>query len=246
MDAAYTKLVGAVLLFGCISSFLSLAFGALDVGGKEFRAGGYIGDRLAAFLAEYLNRTGSIILILTLLFAAIILSTQFSFGRLFSALSQIGQERWTALRAALEQRRDEKQREKQRQEVLKKHLGKDAKDAKESKERPKDPVPAPVVAAGKAARGQGVGRADAGAGHQGVQDRGHGLRRRRRVEGRVVASRRRRRSSGGAGDGVEGADAAAAGARQVAGRAEEGGLHAAAATRCSTPPSPSRRSTSAS
>jgi hypothetical protein len=39
---------------------------------------------LAAFLAEYLNRTGSIILILTLLFAAIILSTQFSFGRLFA------------------------------------------------------------------------------------------------------------------------------------------------------------------
>ena len=91
MDAAYTKLIGAALLFGCISSFLSLAFGSLDVGGKEFRAGGYIGDRLAAFLAEYLNRTGSIILILTLLFAAIILSTQFSFGRLFSSLSQIGQ-----------------------------------------------------------------------------------------------------------------------------------------------------------
>ena len=38
MDAAYTKLLGATLLFGCISSFLSLAFGTLDVGGKEFRA----------------------------------------------------------------------------------------------------------------------------------------------------------------------------------------------------------------
>src|SRR3982751_4390386 len=106
VDAAYTKLLGAGLLFGCISSFLSLAFGALQVGGKEFRAGGFVGDRLAAFLAEYLNRTGSIILILTLLFAAIILSTQFSFGRLFSALSQAGADRWTAMRAALAQRRD--------------------------------------------------------------------------------------------------------------------------------------------
>src|SRR4029079_9716526 len=125
----YTKLLGAVLLFSCISSFLSLAFGALDVGGKEFRAGGYIGDRLAGFLAEYLNRTGSIILILTLLFAAIILSTQFSFGRLFSALSQIAQARWTAFRASMERRRDEKQRARQREEVLKKHLGKGSKDA---------------------------------------------------------------------------------------------------------------------
>jgi DNA segregation ATPase FtsK/SpoIIIE, S-DNA-T family len=142
MDAAYTKLMGALLLFGCISSFLSLAFGSLDVGGKDFRAGGFIGDRLAVFLAEYLNRTGSIILILTLLFAAIILSTQFSFGRLFSVLSELGRERWAAMRLAFEQRRDEKQREKQRQEVLKKHLG------KEAKERPKEAPPAapPVVA----------------------------------------------------------------------------------------------------
>ena len=105
LDAAYTKLLGALLLFGCVSSFFSLAFGTLEVGGKDFRAGGYIGDWLAAFLAEYLNRTGSIILILTLLFAAIILSTQFSFGRLFSVLSHIARERWTAMRLAMEQRR---------------------------------------------------------------------------------------------------------------------------------------------
>ncbi len=140
VDAAYTKLLGAALLFGCISSFLSLAFGSLDVGGKEFRAGGFLGDRLAAFLAEYLNRTGSIILILTLLFAAIILSTQFSFGRLFASLSQMARERWAALRDARELRKEEKAREKQRQEVLKKHL-KDTKEAKDTKEPkgPKDP-----------------------------------------------------------------------------------------------------------
>ena len=106
VDAAYTKMLGAALLLACTSSFLSLAFGTLDVAGKEFRAGGYVGDRLAAALAEYLNRTGSIILILTLLFAAIILSTQFSFGRLFSVLSEVAHERWAAFRAAAERRRE--------------------------------------------------------------------------------------------------------------------------------------------
>jgi DNA segregation ATPase FtsK/SpoIIIE, S-DNA-T family len=131
VDAAYTKLLGAALLFSCVSSFLSLAFGSLEVGGKEFRAGGYLGDRLAALLAEYLNRTGSIILILTLLFAAIILSTQFSFGRLFATISQIVRERWAAMQDARAQRQEEKAREKQRQEVLKKHLAKEAKDTKE-------------------------------------------------------------------------------------------------------------------
>jgi S-DNA-T family DNA segregation ATPase FtsK/SpoIIIE len=134
MDAAYTKLLGAGLLFGCMSSFLSLAFGTLAVSGKEFRAGGFIGDRLAAILAEYLNRTGSIILILTLLFAAIILSTQFSFGRLFASLSQMVRERWAALADARAQRKEERAREKQREEVLKKHLAKGAKDTRGSKD----------------------------------------------------------------------------------------------------------------
>jgi len=147
VDAAYTKLLGAGLLFGCISSFLSLAFGTLDVGGKDFRAGGFIGDRLAAFLAEYLNRTGSIILILTLLFTAIILSTQFSFGRFFATLSQMATERWTALRVSRAQRKEEQAREKQRQEVIKKHLARETPapmtvNSKESKElkASKEPV----------------------------------------------------------------------------------------------------------
>jgi S-DNA-T family DNA segregation ATPase FtsK/SpoIIIE len=143
VDAAYTKLLGAALLFGCISSFLSLAFGTLDVGGKDFRAGGFIGDRLAAFLAEYLNRTGSIILILTLLFTAIILSTQFSFGRFFATLTQMASERWAALRTARAQRKEEQAREKQRQEVIKKHLAREAPaigNSKETKTAAREPV----------------------------------------------------------------------------------------------------------
>ncbi len=85
LDAQYTKLVGVGLLFGCVSSLLSLAFGSVDVAGKPFRAGGYLGEWLASWMAEYLNRTGSIIVILTLLFLAIVLSTQFSLGRMFSS-----------------------------------------------------------------------------------------------------------------------------------------------------------------
>jgi DNA segregation ATPase FtsK/SpoIIIE, S-DNA-T family len=60
LDAAYTKLFGAGLLFACVAAFLSLAFGSLDVSGKPFLAGGYIGKWLGIGLAEYLNRTGSV------------------------------------------------------------------------------------------------------------------------------------------------------------------------------------------
>ena len=86
-DAAYTKLLGVTLLFGCASSFLSLVFGSTDVAGKTFHAGGSVGTWLGAALADYLNRTGSIIVLLTLMILSVILSTQFSFGRLFERAS---------------------------------------------------------------------------------------------------------------------------------------------------------------
>src|ERR1041385_5724802 len=60
-DAAYTKVTGVTLLIACASTFLSLAFGDTDVAGKHFNAGGSAGAWLGGELAEYLNRTGSVI-----------------------------------------------------------------------------------------------------------------------------------------------------------------------------------------
>ena len=85
-DAAYTKVTGAALLFSCSSAFLSLVFGSTDVAGKSFHAGGSIGAWLAGVLADFLNRTGSIIVLMTLMVLAVILSTQFSFGRMFASV----------------------------------------------------------------------------------------------------------------------------------------------------------------
>ena len=117
----YTKLVGVLLLFASLTSFLSLAFGTLNASGKVFSAGGYAGDRLAAQLADYLNRTGSIIFILTLLFLAIILATQFSFGRLFGELFQHLRRWGTRAVGAMRSWWKKRQRERQRQEVNLKH-----------------------------------------------------------------------------------------------------------------------------
>src|SRR5262245_50233616 len=86
-DAAYTKLSGVTLFFACSSTFLSLVLGSTEVGGKTFNAGGSVGNWLAALMSDYLNRTGSIIVLLTLMALSAILSTHFSFGRLFARAS---------------------------------------------------------------------------------------------------------------------------------------------------------------
>jgi S-DNA-T family DNA segregation ATPase FtsK/SpoIIIE len=125
-DAPYTKAFGGTLLLVCSSSFMALAFGSLgtDLNGRPFRAGGYIGEFLASELSEYLNRTGSIILVLTLLFLAVILSTQFSFGRAFSALAGALRERLAMVVGSWRERRDNQRREKQRQEIIRRQAEK--------------------------------------------------------------------------------------------------------------------------
>src|SRR4051812_5604529 len=129
LDAAGTKIIGAGLLFGCISAFLSLIVGTVDVSGKAFRAGGYAGEFLASEMSEYLNRTGSMIVMLTLIFLAIIMSTQFSFGRFFAAV--IEALRGSVARAidAFRASREERRREQQRREVIAKHTKKAGGDA---------------------------------------------------------------------------------------------------------------------
>jgi DNA segregation ATPase FtsK/SpoIIIE, S-DNA-T family len=128
LDAMATKATGAGLLFGCISAFLSLIFGTLDVSGKSFRAGGYTGEFLAKELSEYLNRTGSLIVILTLIFLAIIISTQFSFGRFFGAVFQAAKSGAAHGIDALREWREERRREQQRREVVAKHMKKEGKE----------------------------------------------------------------------------------------------------------------------
>ena len=131
VDAAYTKVFGAVLLFACVSSFLTIAFESIVDNGESFRAGGYLGELLAGALADYLNKTGSIIVILTLTFLALVLSTQFSLGRLFAVIGELARDRWAAGLGSFREWREERRREKQRQEVLKKHLDKAPEEARE-------------------------------------------------------------------------------------------------------------------
>jgi S-DNA-T family DNA segregation ATPase FtsK/SpoIIIE len=135
LDAIYTKLTGCALLFGCVAAFLSLTFGEVEVSGKPFRAGGYLGDSLSAFLAGYFNRTGSIIVILTLLVLAIILSTQFSFGRLFASTVQTVRDRGARGFGAYRAWRDAQRRHKLRAEVI-------ARQARRATLPPKEPKPA--------------------------------------------------------------------------------------------------------
>lgn len=126
VEAAYTKLFGVGLLLGCFSAFLSLLLRSAEAGGKTFHAGGSFGAWLAEWLAEYLNRTGSVIAVLTLMVLSIILSTQFSFGRLFATASRGSRDLSARGLGLFRGWLDDRRREKQRREVIAKHTKKGA------------------------------------------------------------------------------------------------------------------------
>ncbi|HEY8548889.1 MAG TPA: DNA translocase FtsK [Vicinamibacterales bacterium] len=124
LSAPYTKLAGAIVLFSGAGALLSLAFERLRIGGKLFPAGGVLGDFVAELFVEQFNRTGALVIVLTLIFLAALMVTQLSFGMILAALYErlrlFAADRYVAYKAWREERR----RAQQRQEVIRKHLEK--------------------------------------------------------------------------------------------------------------------------
>jgi S-DNA-T family DNA segregation ATPase FtsK/SpoIIIE len=134
-DSVYTKLTGVTLLFACASAFLSLVFGPAT-GGRSFGAGGSVGAGLAGVLSESLNRIGSLIVLVMLMMLAVILSTQFSFGRMFASASAGARDltsRGTGWARGL---LDDRRRDKARREVVAKHAKRLAAETADKAPRP--------------------------------------------------------------------------------------------------------------
>ncbi len=125
-EAAYTKLTGVGLLFLASSAFLSLVFGEANVAGKTFYAGGSAGSWLGSGLSEYLNRTGSLIVLMTLIILAVILSTQFSFGKMFATASVNSKDLSSRGVGWLRGWLDDRKRDRARREVIAKQTRKAA------------------------------------------------------------------------------------------------------------------------
>jgi DNA segregation ATPase FtsK/SpoIIIE, S-DNA-T family len=151
--AAYTKVTGAVLLFGCSSAFLSLVFGSTELAGKSLHAGGSVGTWLGELLAQYLNRTGSIIVLLTLTMLAVILSTQFSFGRMFAGATVSSRDYSARIFGWVRGRLDQRRKERTRREAISRHTKKGAPTVVAKAAAPTPDAAPPKPLRGKAAPG---------------------------------------------------------------------------------------------
>jgi S-DNA-T family DNA segregation ATPase FtsK/SpoIIIE len=140
-DAIYTKAVGGIMLFTCSSAFLGLALGSTELAGKTFDAGGSIGAASGRVMAEYLNRTGSIIVLLTLMMLAVIMSTQFSFGRLFAGASATSRDLSARGLGWFNTWRDERRKERARKQAIAKRSARTPTVVKNGRDMPADDQP---------------------------------------------------------------------------------------------------------
>jgi DNA segregation ATPase FtsK/SpoIIIE, S-DNA-T family len=87
LAAGYTKLLGGTLLLVCSSAFLSLTFDRLTPpvscgapAAADVSAWNTLGCSVSSLMSAYLNRTGSVIVLMALMGVSLVLSTQFSLG----------------------------------------------------------------------------------------------------------------------------------------------------------------------
>jgi S-DNA-T family DNA segregation ATPase FtsK/SpoIIIE len=117
-EAVWPKAAGTTLLVACSAALLGLLFGSADIDGKTFHAGGWIGAGIGGLLAESLNRTGSIIVLLTLMVLSVILSTQVSFGGAVGAMRLNSLDASARLMGRLHLWLDERRRRQARRAML--------------------------------------------------------------------------------------------------------------------------------
>jgi S-DNA-T family DNA segregation ATPase FtsK/SpoIIIE len=121
LDAAVTKTVGLVALLLSLAAFAFIALKTVPFSGEPIRAGGAIGESLAAFLTVRVGRFGAVVLLGLSLFAGIILTTQFSFSAFLTALTAWISGRIAGIRVAIEHWRETRRKEHLRRQVIRKH-----------------------------------------------------------------------------------------------------------------------------
>ncbi len=121
IEAPYTKAVGLATLLLALSAFVTLSFGSVVMDGEPVRAGGAIGQALAALTVASFNRTGAYIVVATTVFVAVILSTQFSFAAFLKGAGALLGGHLQTIRTTWAHWREARRKEKLRREVIKKH-----------------------------------------------------------------------------------------------------------------------------
>ena len=139
VESPALKTVGVALVILTAAPLAHLALGKPRAFGGALDAGGFVGDLVGSGLVAALNPPGAAILLSAALLIGILLATSLSLGAGLSGASLRLSGTWRGFVLERRRRRELAGRERERREVVKKHLER----AKEEAERPPEKRPEP-------------------------------------------------------------------------------------------------------
>jgi len=142
MVASYGRFLGHVVLLLSLASLLELLYGWIGYGGDTFRAGGYLGWRLASVFRALFATPGAVALSALLVVASIILTTRFSFGNMLEIVSRRIRSALTSFVTWARTTIEEQRKAARKRAVLRKH---DRNKAEASALKKAAPSPSPAT-----------------------------------------------------------------------------------------------------
>jgi S-DNA-T family DNA segregation ATPase FtsK/SpoIIIE len=147
IDSRASRFVGLGTLVLSLSGLLALALGEIPLSGELIPAGGALGQLLALYLVSALHPMGAFILLVTLLFTAVTVTTHWSLSAGVRAARSWQRRKSAELITAFHHYRESKRKEKLRERVVKKHAKQaQVKREQEQEAKKKKAPPAKVVA----------------------------------------------------------------------------------------------------
>ena len=137
VEAGWSKNFGLVSTLLSLAGLLALSLQEVPLKGVLLPAGGAVGYLLAAYLSYALGEAGAFILLVTTLFAAIMVATRWSLSQGVKRVSAWQRAKAADLITAFAHFRESRRKEKLRNRVVKKHARR-ALDAAKNKAKPKD------------------------------------------------------------------------------------------------------------
>ena len=158
-----TKGLGVLLVVLTLAPLSHLAFGRPRAFGGGLDAGGFVGDLLGSFAVSALNPPGAAILLSAGLLIGLLLSTSLSLGNGLSGVTLRFSGWWRGFVLERRRRREQAAKERQRRDVVKKHLERARDDAarpapEKASEPEGDVVYIPSVATLRVKERAGAGR----------------------------------------------------------------------------------------
>ena len=130
VDSRPTKFIGLASATVSLAGLLSLSAGEIPLNGELFPAGGVVGHLFSSYLASALNHAGAFILLVTMLFASLVVTTSWSISRGMKRLGSWQRSRTSEIVTAFHHFRESRRKEKLRRRVVRKHAKRAAEDKK--------------------------------------------------------------------------------------------------------------------